>query len=90
MRYKIVKFFRSFVIFAVGIILTGAIAIFFRNSSDNANTASSNKAPSYSISKYQGDLTLNSDNTATYVMRLTYQFKSSYNGHREFSLFGFC
>ncbi|MDR2977639.1 MAG: DUF2207 domain-containing protein [Streptococcaceae bacterium] len=36
--------------------------------------------PSYRITNYQGNLTLKDDNTATYVMHLTYQFDSSFNG----------
>ncbi|GAB2024715.1 DUF2207 family protein [Lactovum odontotermitis] len=45
-----------------------------------ASSGASGNGPSYKITKYQGDMTLKSDNTATYVMHLTYQFSSSYNG----------
>ena len=37
-------------------------------------------AVDYSIESYRGDLTMNADNTATYVEEVVYQFDSSYNG----------
>lgn len=60
------------VIFAL---LFGAVMIFRA-----ASSGASGDGPDYKVTKYQGDMTLKSDNTATYVQHLTYQYSSSYNG----------